>query len=825
MKIYLTKPLPERSRGVYRNPHHLDELLRKTIQDYLDKGFIESCWPGFASPAFFVPKGDMGMDWRFVIDYRDLNDASAKMKYPMPLLEDTLVKLASAKFFTKIDIRQAFHRLRMALESMDLTAFRCRLGTFRWKVMPFGLTNGPAIFQCFINDCLRDILDIYCSSYADDILIYSESAEENVRQTEEVIRRLAAAGLQGDIKKSSFCVTEVDYLGLVIKAGEGIALDPKKKQAILEWRLSDLKSTKAIRSFLGLVNFVRRFSKEVSELAHPLNELLKRAIFKIGKQEEAAFEALKEALVRAPGMGFWKIGAPTRIETDASKHSVGATALQQQNDNSWKPVAYFSKTLSSTETVWPIQDREFLAIIRALEEWRPELVGGPFEVVTDHEALKYFATKRVLSSRQARWAQILSEFDYKMTYRPGKENIIADALSRKSENFETVRARDLDSRTMELVPNDRVPAEVLEETHVEAAPLDIAANSEDRGPAVPGEAPAGVFLVELIVRENEKQIPKEDRRKGDRIWVPDPRTQIKGSSGKNKMKAMLRPFYYWPHTAERLAKRYYRRVFGHLGLPKIWLSDNGPQFISKFMAKVNEMTGTEHKFGSAYHAQTQGGVEITNQYLDQRLTFYVSYFQDDWSMTPIEASQGRAPHAAFVHIATDKQERSANLKRRVPDFDVGDWVIVAKRGHSFELDLPKGMRVAKVLHADRLRRAARDPLPGQQVEAPPAEMINGEPEYEVAKILSSRISRGKLQYRAEWAGQDPDELYYDAEGFKNGAAALRRFHDEYPEAPGPPVRLAEWLLAAAEDRWAESHNDDNKAVGRGHERRRLRRHS
>ncbi|XP_044715310.1 reverse transcriptase (RNA-dependent DNA polymerase) domain-containing protein [Hirsutella rhossiliensis] len=621
MKIYLTKPLPERSRGVYRNPHHLDELLRKTIQDYLDKGFIESCWPGFASPAFFVPKGDMGMDWRFVIDYRDLNDASAKMKYPMPLLEDTLVKLASAKFFTKIDIRQAFHRLRMALESDALWA-----------------DERPCNLSMLYQRLPEDILDIYCSSYADDILIYSESAEENVRQTEEVIRRLAAAGLQGDIKKSSFCVTEVDYLGL----------------AILEWRLSDLKSTKAIRSFLGLVNFVRRFSKEVSELAHPLNELLKKgAIFKIGKQEEAAFEALKEALVRAPGMGFWKIGAPTR------------------NDNSWKPVAYFSKTLSSTET-------------------------------------------------------ILSEFDYKMTYRPGKENIIADALSRKSENFETVRARDLDSRTMELVPNDRVPAEVLEETHVEAAPLDIAAHSEDRGPAVSGEAPAGVFLVELIVRENEKQIPKEDRQKGDRIWVPEYsseglalRTALirevhepksRGHPGKNKMKAMLRPFYYWPHTAERLAKRYYRRVFGHLGLPKIWLSDNGPQFISKFMAKVNEMTGTEHKFGSAYHAQTQGGVEITNQYLDQRLTFYVSYFQDDWSMTPIEASQGRAPHAAFVHIPTDKQvgdwtdaqnaakdfvnrakkvcslakknveaaqrrqERSANSKRRVPDFDVGDWV-------------------------------------------------------------------------------------------------------------------------------------------------------
>ncbi|KAM4061744.1 reverse transcriptase (RNA-dependent DNA polymerase) [Hirsutella rhossiliensis] len=509
------------------------------------------------------------------------------MKYPMPLLEDTLVANGPRKYGS---------------DGISVPA-----GNFPLKVMPFGLTNGPAIFQCFINDCLRDILDIYCSSYADDILIYSESAEENVRQTEEVIRRLAAAGLQGDIKKSSFCVTEVDYLGLVIKAGEGIALDPKKKQAILEWRLSDLKSTKAIRSFLGLVNFVRRFSK---------------------------------------------------------------------NDNSWKPVAYFSKTLSSTETK------------SGGQSWL-----GPFEVVTDHEALKYFATKRVLSSRQACWAQILSEFDYKMTYRPGKENIIADALSRKSENFETVRARDLDSRTMELVPNDR--------------------------------------------------IPKEDRRKGDRIWVPEYsseglalRTALirkstnpnQGVIRKNKMKAMLRPFYYWPRmdedlaryarncqacqepwhtvlvdgkdmpndrngfdyvwtficklskliltipgkktdTAERLAKRYYRRVFGHLGLPKIWLSDNGPQFISKFMAKVNEMTGTEHKFGSAYHAQTQGGVEITNQYLDQRLTFYVSYFQDDWSMTPIEASQGRAPHAAFVHIATDKQ--------------VGDWTDAQKAAKDF----------------------------------------------------------------------------------------------------------------------------------------------
>ena len=179
--------------------------IRDYLTDNLAKGFIVPSKAPFASPVLFVRKSDGSL--RFCVDYRKLNALSKKNRYPLPLINETLARLSRAKIFTKLDIRQAFHRIRISPESEELTAFRTRYGLFQYKVLPFGLTNGPATFQSYINDTLRDLLDVICTAYLDDILIYSDDELEHKAHVKQVVDRLHAAGLQADIKKCEFGVT------------------------------------------------------------------------------------------------------------------------------------------------------------------------------------------------------------------------------------------------------------------------------------------------------------------------------------------------------------------------------------------------------------------------------------------------------------------------------------------------------------------------------------------------------------------------------------------------------------------------------------------
>ena len=154
-----------------------------------------------------------------------------KDQYPLPLIEETLARLSKARIFTKLDIRQAFHRIRIYPDSEELTTFRTRYGAYKYKVMPFGLTNGPATYQRFMNDVLFDYLDDFCTAYLDDILIYSENELDHQEHVRKVLLRLREAGLQADIKKSEFSVRRTKYLGFIIST-EGIEVDPEKTETI-----------------------------------------------------------------------------------------------------------------------------------------------------------------------------------------------------------------------------------------------------------------------------------------------------------------------------------------------------------------------------------------------------------------------------------------------------------------------------------------------------------------------------------------------------------------------------------------------------------------
>ena len=434
------------------------ETTKQYLKDNLSKGFIEPSSAPYAAPILFVKKADGSL--RFCIDYRALNLLSKKDRYPLPLIDETLARLSGAKIFTKLDIRQAFHRIRMDPASEELTTFRTRYGAYKCKVLPFGLTNGPATFQRYMNDVLFDYLDDFCTAYLDDILIYSTDPLEHQLHVQKVLQRLRDAGLQVDLKKCEFDVTETRYLGFIVSSS-GIKVDPAKIEVVAEWGTPH--TVRGVQSFLGFCNFYRRFIRDYGRIAKPLVNLTRANVpFIFDSSCEESFQALKNALTSTPILQHYRQDLPCMLETDASD-GVVASVLSQQHGDDWLPVAFYSKTMAPPELNYPVHDKEMLAIIRSFGHFRAELAGAPHRVrvVTDHKALEYFMTSKDLNSRQARWAEALADYHFLITYRPGTQNPLADALTRRDDELTPQNATKRTQRLQTLLQADCIDPSLL----------------------------------------------------------------------------------------------------------------------------------------------------------------------------------------------------------------------------------------------------------------------------------------------------------------------------------------------------------------------------
>jgi hypothetical protein len=414
VKIRLHKKLPERTAPLYKMTLEQLEFIRDYIKENLANGFIVPSEAPFSSPVLLVHKGNG--KFRFCVDYRTLNSHTIRDAYPLPLFDETQNLLSGKKWFSKLDIIAAFNKLRMDPESEDLTTFKTRYGSYKYRVMPFGITNGPANFQRYINNALQGLLDDICLAYIDDILIFSETKEEHEKHLNTVLQRLADAGLQCDIDKSEFYTQRTKFLGFIV-TDKGVEMDPAKIQTIIDWgtprRVSD------VRSFLGFCNFYRKFISDYSTIVRPLNRLTgERVTWRWGPEEKAAFQDLKDAIITGPVLAYYDPRRETRMETDASDGVAAGVLCQRQDDGEFHPIAFYSKTLDDTQTRYEIHDKEMLAVILGIREWNSELMGlqQPATFVTDHRALEYFTTKQRLNSRQARWLDDLSPLAYTITY-------------------------------------------------------------------------------------------------------------------------------------------------------------------------------------------------------------------------------------------------------------------------------------------------------------------------------------------------------------------------------------------------------------------------
>jgi len=549
--------------------------IRKYLDEHLAKGFIRASTSPAAAPILIARKPGGGI--RICVDYRGLNNITVKNRYPIPLIRETLDALTRAKFFTKLDITAAFNRLRIAPGDEWKTAFITRFGLFECLVANFGMTGAPSSFQHYINHTLFDILDKYVTAYLDDILIYSKSRGEHRRHVREVLKRLTDAGLTIDIRKCEFSVTETKYLGLIISTS-GIRMDQEKVRAITTWELP--KSLKDLQRFLGFANFYRRFIAGFSGIARPLTNLLGKGnwVHPLPVAAAEAFEALKRAFVTAPVLSYFHPERRTVVEVDASDWAAGGVLSQYDEAGILHPVAFFSAKHTPAECNYEIYDKELLAIVKAFEEWRPELQGvqDPAEVVTDHKSLQHFTTTKLLNQRQVRWSEFLSDFRFQIVYRPGAKATIPDALSRlpgaRPENTTNTADDRVAHRSRILLPPDRwatPPVTLLALDAKESIDVLI-----DRAYAASGTA----NTVIQAISAGHRRLPQAARRElraalsdcsvvrgriyvRDRIWVPEePELRLEilhrthssapgGHPGRFKTYDLMRRTYYWPRLS------------------------------------------------------------------------------------------------------------------------------------------------------------------------------------------------------------------------------------------------------------------------------------
>jgi hypothetical protein len=432
-KIELIPGSSPTSKSTYKmSGIELDEL-KKQLKELTSHGFIRESKSPYGAPVLFVKKKDGTM--RMCIDYRALNKITIKNKYPLPRVEELFDRLKGAKYFSKIDLRSGYYQVRIDENDVHKTAFRTRYGHYEFLVLPFGLTNAPATFMHMMQLIFKDQLDDFVIVFLDDILIYSKNKNDHIMHVEKVLSLLRENKLYAKQSKCEFLKEKISFLGHSISYN-GIKMEEDKVKAILDW--PSPKDIKDVRSFLGLAGYYRKFISSFSRIASGMTDLLRKDNkFNWNEECESSFKNLKKSITTAPVLLIPDLSLPFTVVTDSSGYALGME-LSQDHGNGLQPVAFMSKKMLAAEKNYPVHEQEMLAIICALKEWRHYLHGNKFKiiVITDHKSLKYFDTQPNLSTRQARWMEFLSQFEYEIIYREGKQNVVADALSRRPDHRE-----------------------------------------------------------------------------------------------------------------------------------------------------------------------------------------------------------------------------------------------------------------------------------------------------------------------------------------------------------------------------------------------------
>ena len=661
---------------VHERPRRLTgEKLAAARKDFdllLYHGVIRPSSSQWASPLHLLTKKNGTL--RSSGDYRKLNAQTVPDRYPIPRIEDILQRLHGNSVFSRIDLERAYHQIPVAPEDIPKTAITTPFGLFEFVGMPLGLRNATQTFQRFMDNILRG-LD-FAACYIDDVIVFSSSHEEHIKHLKTVLDILSKNHLTINMSKCDFGRSELTFLGFAITP-TGFSPPTDKIKAVENYPKP--QTIADLRRFLGVLNYYRSSIPHAAQQQSPLTEYLKGAKKKDKRKiiwtelAEQTFEACKKSLIEATQSSFLAPSAPLALTTDASDTAVGAS-LEQFVDDAWRPLAFFSKKLSSAEMKYSTYDRELLAIYLATKYFKHILDGREFIIRTDHRPLTFAFAQRLekASPRQCRQLDYISQFCTEIVHINGEENAVADALSRVNTismptTLDSETIREAQENDDELENLQQTSTLNLQQLKIDGSkilcdistgllrpylpkPLRRTAFDVVHGLAHPSGRTTSKALKEKFIWPGIKKdalswarnclpcqrakIHRHNRSAPAHIEVPSTRFNhvhldlitLPLINDYRYCLTIIDRFSRWPHAiplkdiqADTVASAFYSEWICQFGTPLTLTSDQGAQFESTLFSSLARLIGANKIRTTAYHPQSNGMLERWHRSLKSAL--------------------------------------------------------------------------------------------------------------------------------------------------------------------------------------------------------------